>query len=293
MHHAYLFYGPSQVGKYTFANLLAKTFVCGGGGFRSARLQPRQSDPKGSHYSIPCGSCRACVAFAHGVHPDVSILSPEEGGSISIEGARQFIHTLATKPLLSSLRIGIIEQAGELTVEAGNALLKTIEEPGLQVRLILTAHTPILPTIASRCQRIQFYVVPDQEMSIPFQGVSFGSEVIQAAQGRPGRAIQLSEQEAFIEYQEAVRDIEHLLTKDEGQRLIWVSEQFGGRGEMVERREGCRSFLQTLQEVVRRRLLQEPQCAQILKRSLEAEQYIRGNVDPRLAAEYVLLNYES
>ena len=302
INHAYLFYGPAHVGKFTFAKMLAQTLLCdrnvgpglvpGRGGAPSRGGQASPALP-GDAVAVPCEVCRSCTAFAHASHPDYTELSTGEEAHIVIEQARALVVTLSTRPLLSPFRVGIIENAETLTVEAGSALLKTIEEPGAQVVLILTASAPVAPTIASRCQCIRFCDVPASEMEAAFKDMADGKEMLHAAYGRPGRALALKDPEIFSQYREAVREVEQVLISDEGERLLWVSARFGGRAEPAERREACRTFLQTLQEVARLRLAAQPHLAGLLARTIAAQHYLQANVDPRLAAEYVLLNHDT
>lgn len=82
-------------------------------------------------------------------------LQRDQPRAISIDEIRGFIHHLALAPVQGTLRIGIIEEADRLTPEAGNALLKFLEEPPRQTVVVLAARSEeeLLPTIVSRCQR--------------------------------------------------------------------------------------------------------------------------------------------
>lgn len=276
VHHAYLFEGPSQVGKATFARLLAATLLCEGGA------------------KVPCGVCRACSAFVHGAHPDYLALERGEEEHISIEKARAFIAALATKPLLGPTRIGMIEEASKLTAEAANALLKILEEPGASVVLFLITDQPVLPTIASRCQRVKFGFVATAEIEKLVRSTgspSASHRIAEFASGRPGLAAALKDPTTLKAALEATREVGDLFDKDERARLLWIIEEFGGRGNAAERRERCRQFLATVQQVLRARLPQEYAVAPLLRRTLEARAYLEANVDPRLICEYILLSH--
>lgn len=236
-HHAYLFLGPAQVGKATFAKMLAQTLLC--------------DAQKGT---LPCGRCRACEAYSHGAHPDFAALTSEDE-HLGIEEARAFISTLSTKPLLGPLRIGIIEEAQRLTAEASNALLKTIEEPPPSVVLFLISSEPLLPTIMSRCQRVQFGLVP----------------------------------ELIHEDGPAQEELAQVLEKDQGARLLWIIEQYAGKGRLADQRQRARGMITALQRVLRPRLAEDWSVALMLKRTLEADNYLAANVDPKSVMEYVLL----
>lgn len=273
VHHAYLFEGPAQVGKATFARMLAKALLCGGERTR------------------PCGSCRACEAYDHGAHPDVLVFNRGEEASVQIEPIREFIAAMQTKPLLGKYRIGILEEAELLTLPAANALLKTLEEPAKSAVLFLISHTEVLPTIASRCQRIRFGFVAADEIEAHCSEAADRQEAARLAGGRPGRARDLcapGAQEAYLEELEAIARI---IEAGEAERLLWISQALRGRKKDSEEKDINANLLFNLQMILRRR------CAEghfkfgaMLTRSLNAERLLRANVDPRTIWNYLLLN---
>jgi DNA polymerase-3 subunit delta' len=134
--HAYLISGPAQIGKATLAGALALTLNCTG-------------------TERPCDRCRSCQLIAAGKHPDVQVIAPE-GRSLKIDQVRALQHDLALSPFEGRYRVAIFDQFEAATVEAQNALLKTLEEPPAYAVLIVLAVDPeqLLPTIVSRCQQI-------------------------------------------------------------------------------------------------------------------------------------------
>lgn len=143
---AYLFVGPSHVGKKHTAQLLITSLLC------------QAQDP---NQAKPCAKCFACKAIQHNGHPDfINLSKEEEKKQISIEQVREVINRLNKKPALAGYQIAIINQIEKISTEAANALLKTLEEPGHKTLLILLADQDnILPTIKSRCQIIKFQPV--------------------------------------------------------------------------------------------------------------------------------------
>lgn len=139
--HAYLFEGPEGVGKRLMALALARAVFCVEGN--------------------GCGSCTPCRKIDHNNHPDLHLLEPD-GTSIKIEQVRQLQQELALRPLEAPRKICIIDDADRLNTAAGNALLKTLEEPSGQTLLLLLSARPegVLPTIRSRCQRLPFGRLP-------------------------------------------------------------------------------------------------------------------------------------
>jgi DNA polymerase-3 subunit delta' len=93
--------------------------------------------------------------IAAGKHPDVQLIGPE-GRSLKIDQVRALQHDLALAPFEGRYRVAIFDQFETATVEAQNALLKTLEEPpDYAVLIVLTADPELLlPTIVSRCQQL-------------------------------------------------------------------------------------------------------------------------------------------
>ena len=185
--HAYLFSGPDGVGKTLFAIELAKVLLC-----RSGSEQA-------------CDQCPDCRMADHGQHPDLHI-TEAMGVSrvIKIDQAREVRRILHLMPVQADRRIVILREAERMAEPAGNALLKTLEEPAAFALLILTSAQPgvLLPTIRSRCQEIRFGPLsPDQVRQVLSDQPAYGDEEVQFAaafaEGSPGRAIQVIESGCF------------------------------------------------------------------------------------------------
>jgi DNA polymerase-3 subunit delta' len=114
----------------------------------AAWLCPEPDDPERR-----CPSCRRVLERAH---PDLLPMAPD-GLQIRIDQVREALAFAAGRPYESALRVAVIPRAELLGLEAANALLKAIEEPGARMRWILTATQPevLLPTIRSRCIRVR------------------------------------------------------------------------------------------------------------------------------------------
>lgn len=140
--HALLITGPESVGKRTLALALARTLLC-----QAPELDLR-----------PCNSCSACRRVASGNHPDLRLIEPETAGrGVKIDQIRDDVERfLALTPNESTHKIIIIPALELLNPNAGNALLKTLEEPPAYAHLILLATDAdtLLPTIVSRSQRL-------------------------------------------------------------------------------------------------------------------------------------------
>ncbi|MHB1296458.1 MAG: DNA polymerase III subunit delta' [Anaerolineae bacterium] len=140
--HTYLFTGPSGTGKAHLARQLAAALNCRSG-------------------DAPCGTCSSCQRSLQGTHPDVSLVEPLDG-KIKIEQIRALQHDLSISPYEGRWRVAIITEFHLATLEAANALLKTLEEPPGRVIIVLTASDAglLLPTIVSRCQVLPLRSVP-------------------------------------------------------------------------------------------------------------------------------------
>ena len=144
--HSYIFTGRPGSGKKLLAATYAMTLQCEAGG------------------TEPCQKCDSCKKALGKNHPDIIYVNHEKPGTISIDEIReQLISDVSIKPYCSPHKIYIIPDAEMMTVQAQNALLKTIEEPPeYAVIMLLTSNADaLLPTIQSRCVRLDLKVVDD------------------------------------------------------------------------------------------------------------------------------------
>ncbi len=151
--HAYLFTGPSGIGKGTLARALAAALLC-------------QGDPR------PCRECRSCHLVATGNHPDLFWVQPEsEAGRLKVEQVRELQRHLSLTPNMATHRVAILDRFDQATPSAANALLKTLEEPPEFVILILLAPDTdsLLPTIVSRCQVVPLRPIPVPQIAAALQ----------------------------------------------------------------------------------------------------------------------------
>ena len=144
--HSYIFAGEPGSGKRLLAGIYAMTLQCEAGGENA------------------CGKCESCKRAIGKNHPDIIMVKHEKPNTISIDEIReQVVNDVDIKPYSSSHKIYIIPDAEIMTPQAQNALLKTIEEPPeYAVIMLLTSNIDgLLPTIRSRCVRLDLKVVDD------------------------------------------------------------------------------------------------------------------------------------
>lgn len=203
--HAYIFNGEKGAGKKTLARAFAKTLQC----------------EKGESES--CGVCHSCIQTDSGNQPDIIWISHDKPSSIGVDDLReQLIGDIQIKPYSSRYKIYIIDEAEKMTVQAQNAVLKTIEEPpAYGIIIFLTTNVEVfLPTILSRCIVFNLRPVSD-ELIIKYLIENYKVPDYQAkmcasfAQGRLGKAIDLASSEYFNQIKdEAVRILRQLYTMD-------------------------------------------------------------------------------
>ena len=148
--HAFLFCGQEGIGKKKIALEFARHLFCQTGN--------------------ACGTCRPCIKLERGSHPDLVVIENE--GSIGIDDSRLITKEISEYPFESEKRVIIIDNAETMTIEAANALLKTIEEPPPYNHffIITSSERDIPMTIRSRCTRVPFSVLSPVQLEQYFQG---------------------------------------------------------------------------------------------------------------------------
>jgi len=139
--HAYLLVGPQDSGKTQTALGLAQLVNCEG------------------QATKPCGECIPCRKISSGNHPDVHVIGNDEMDSIKIEDIRFLLGRAHLMAYEAKRKVFIIRNIELMTLEAANALLKTLEEPAANTLMILTTSVleANLDTIKSRCHIVKFF----------------------------------------------------------------------------------------------------------------------------------------
>ena len=185
--HAYIFTGPAGIGKKTIARIFAGLLLCENPGREAA-----------------CGKCAACRLYENGSNPDYHAINTEDA-SIGVDLIRKVQGDVNIKPIYSKRKVYVIEDAGKMTDQAQNCLLKTFEEPPAYVVVILLAanYEMLLETIRSRAQRINFrkytYEQVCQAATERYGGSSAMTELAAGyADGNIGMALELAGNREFI-----------------------------------------------------------------------------------------------
>ena len=202
---ALLLAGPAGVGKKRVAAALATAINC---------TAPRSEDPLERD---ACGACPPCRRIARGIHPDVVVVAPGDSGSIKIEAVRPIIDQANDRPFEARRRVVIIDEADALTVDAQDALLKTLEEPPAASIFLLVSSLPdaLLPTVRSRCPRLRFApLTPGEVATVLVRDHDYSEVEARAAavdaEGSVGRALSSASTDLVDARATATRVLHHV-----------------------------------------------------------------------------------
>ncbi len=271
--HAYLFAGPEKVGKFTVAKTFAHILQC-------------ENDF--------CHTCGICIQIEKNSHPD-TIVFRDNNESIKIGEVRGVISRL-NMSAQSKYKIFIAENIERMTEEAGNCLLKTLEEPPQNTIFLLTAIYPkrVMPTILSRVRILKFHHCPDETLIdhltqlYPDTDADVILQISKFSLGKPGVAFDLMNDPQLISYYRTLyNDLQRFL--DHGgifDRFVYVKEAEGNPRKVGD-------ILDILSHIIRSRMLQGNVCGEYLK-ILDKIDYtnslLKHNINAKLALENLMLS---
>lgn len=186
--HSYIFSGISGIGKFLFAKEFAKAILCTG-------------------EQKPCNKCNSCESIENGNNPDLVIID-EQLNSIKTEQIKELTSDVLEKPIKGNKKIYIINNSENMTKEAQNALLKTLEEPPEYAIIILVTSNEnlLLNTIKSRCIKILFSNLSDEEILEYFERnhEEINKQMVSTFGGSIEKAINLKDK---IEIYEKIKNV--------------------------------------------------------------------------------------
>jgi DNA polymerase-3 subunit delta' len=293
--HAYLFYGPAGVGKKTMARMLTQTLVC--------------ADRTDGY----CGRCPPCRMFSAGTHPDLLVLDGFDA-AIGIAQVRQLQRGLGYQPY-GRRHLCLLQDAESLTIEAANALLKTLEEPLEPTLFILTSSRPdhLPSTVVSRCLKIPFRPLTKDEIIFGLEKMGFSGELLLVtaglSEGSLGRAVELAAGRGVSDWRRQVAALAGELLSGIGMAELFVrARELGERTELLARTEllllwyrdlllwretGSRKYIVNVDRLDQIRIQAGHVTTPMLVRGINAIEDIRrkllANANVRLAAEVLCL----
>ncbi len=297
--HAYLITGSPHIGKTTLARVLAQALNC---------AHP-EADER------PCGECRSCRLVSNNHHPDVQFIGPD-GVYLKIGQIRDVQRQVALSPLEGRRKVYILQDMERATVEAANALLKTLEEPPSHAVLILTASEAeaLLPTIVSRCQVLPLRPLSRQaiEQALMERWQVSPEQALLLANlsgGRLGWAVEAAVQPSFLKRRaQRLDELQELMGQGRAERFIYADRLSRNAATLRETAALWLTWWRDLLLIAHGSTatpthqdrsaelhrwaakLQPEQVLQVVEATRAAIRGLDSNANPRLTAEVLMLN---
>ena len=291
--HAMIFAGVRGIGKYTIAELTAAALLCE------------------SPSEAPCGKCASCRAMRAGNHPDLFRIAPDptaKNPTIKIAQIREMLSGIALEPMISDLRVILIDDAHTMNAISQNSILKTIEEPVGRSAFILVTdrRSDLLITLRSRCITLKFDRLTVEEIAAGLRARGLDESVAKLADGSLGQALQLSE-EGGLEMRRSVLDVLTRLDRMTIEDVFALTEELSKnpRGTVSDWLTCLGKFLRDMlladvnarlyneglrfELTTQREALGERRIFEMFDRILEAQRRLSTNADLRLICDALLL----
>lgn len=294
--NAYIFSGPSDVGKKFVAINFAKALNC----------KEFKDDC--------CDKCVSCRRINDGNHSDVRIIRPD-GTKLKIDQMRFLKKQEAYRAIEGEYKVYIIADAEKMTLESANSILKTLEEPSNNTIFILLTedYNALLPTIRSRCQLIRFSLVQEkvlQESLMRYPGMteSKAKWLTIRSLGKPGKALKMASENANDDKND-LSLILSILTQRDKSHLINVfkkAEEISKLDNVIDTviswyrdiiliKQGCPEELlihndnkQILERIAKSYSIME--LERLINLALNLQNLIKRNINPVLAMEIMMFN---
>jgi DNA polymerase-3 subunit delta' len=300
VHHAYRFEGPPGVGKEMAAFALAQSLVCTTGG------------------EVGCGKCSACqravriseedpcvpqhpdvVLLGRGLYPAAALGTPSrETTGIGVEQIRRLVLSrVGFPPHEGRALVFLVRDAEELTPQAANALLKTLEEPPQRTHFVLLTSRPnrLLDTIRSRTLPVRFGPLPVAIVAAILEEHGKSSEHAEAADGSAEAALALADEDASRARAEFVRGaLEAAAAPALDGAIVFAQTRPNERGDL---RQNLLALCQELAQDARQSLAADPRRAATAARRhalvVETLDAVDRNGQPGLALEAMIARFRS
>lgn len=215
--HSYLLIGIEGIGKSLIARDFAKKLLC---------LEENDN----------VNSCSSCIKWQNNNHPDFIQIEAEEG-KIKIDQIRFLQEQISEKPIISRRKVYFIRDCEQMTVEAQNCLLKTLEEPPEYAVIILTTsnESKLLTTVKSRCLKLYLEGISEEEIKKYLKSENYDSideSLINASEGSIGRAIKLQKNKKI--YEEVSNLLENIGRKNIGKIFADAEILYNQKEEIQE-----------------------------------------------------------
>lgn len=303
--HAYLFCGPPGLGRRTLALRFVQALNC----------------PQPVAAGQPCGKCKTCQQIEQMRYADLAVIQAEKEGSVlKVEQIRAIRQSLVLKPYQGKYRVALFLRFQEANANAANALLKTLEEAPSQAVLILSADTPesLLPTIVSRCDVLRLHPLPVEKVEAYLIEKGAGQDqarlLAHISDGRPGYALRLMQDKAILDFRTTrLEDLQKLLHSSRRERFAYAEKLTNRKREANEQfRETLLLWLSFWRDVLlhtsgvetpfanvdREAEIKElagkislAEARRLVKSAEESIEKLEHNVNPRLLAEVLLLDW--
>ncbi|MEK9129891.1 MAG: DNA polymerase III subunit delta' [Patescibacteria group bacterium] len=299
--HAYLFYGPTHLGKTTITKNFLFKILC----------------------KNKCGKCIHCQQLEKNIHPDVHFIKKEENKkNITIEQIRTLQEKLTKHSLYGSYKIIVINDADVLSLGAANCLLKSLEEPNPKTIFILIAENlKSLPkTIISRTQILKFLPVATEEIVNYFKkqfnlNTEQAFELAKISTNKPGCAITFFQnQDLILKNKKQVQEFINFLQKNLSEKFQFIEKKLSSKNEFLENIAILQNILSQWNLIIRDLILlknslstfiiysffkkeleeitqkyNEDQLIQILQEIKKSKEYLFFNANPKLVFENLIL----
>ncbi len=244
--HSYIFSGTDGIGKFLFAREFAKSILCM------------------NENTKPCDNCKACESFENKNHPDIFVIN-EELNTIKTEQIKNLTNDVLKKPILGNKKIYIINNSENMTREAQNSLLKTLEEPPEYILIILITSNEnlLLNTIKSRCVKIPFRNLTNSEIFglLKQNNIEISNDIIDAFGGSIGKALLLRDK------QESFNKISAIFSRIENLNEL---EIFKIKEKIFNDKDDVYFVLEFINTIFYKKIIEEPMKAEKFEKCIES-----------------------